>query len=307
MQPLKESIKASYVELADLWMESFGTPFLGWWNKFLQSEVVPWFSRFTKAPTTKEEASLATMIWFQSNQPEISAVVNARNKSIENNTIAQNRFRHSMTQEPAYNPLMGILGGDKNSDWNLLRRFGNLPAYNKATMMPEDGYEPHKAWEFYKEFANLSDKQFAKIFPESNKAIYSSAKEKQERIRKIIKLYQDTGLDRFLENQVAERTDIPLLNNMRLGVFGDYEVADVQANINKILDAGASLGSNNTNMLLEQLISWLAKIAGDTGSIDAVVKSEEFQRLANSLGGIGTAESAATLYNERQMRGIGRQ
>lgn len=304
MQPLKESIKASYVELADLWMESFGTPFLGWWDKFLQNKIVPWFDKFSTPPTTEEDASLATLIWFQTNQKTVSALVDARNKAIEGNVSAQNNFRHTMLQEPADNPLMSRLGA-KDSGWNMAQRFALLPAYNSATMLPESGYEIHKAWTLYKEFAELSDDKLKKLYPGA--ALYSSAKDKQQRVRDIIKLYQDYGLDRFLENKQAEHTDIPLINTLRLGTFGDYDVADAQAIVDKLVNAGTSLGSNNTNKLLEQLVTILSTIAGDTGSIDAVVKSPEFRLMSDTLGGRGTAESVANMYNERQMRGIGRQ
>lgn len=83
---LNESIKASYAQMSLDWQEAFGKPFKDWWDKTLQSKVVPWFEKMVSYVKVQQEEGGAGAKAVALTLKPGDNVWEERNKQIEYNS-----------------------------------------------------------------------------------------------------------------------------------------------------------------------------------------------------------------------------
>lgn len=312
MQPLKESIKTSYTELADLWMESFGTPFLGWWDKFLQNQVIPWFSKATKKPTEQEEFETGAAVWALTNSSKIDAIVSDRNRVIKSNTWGKNvaalggeywgmpfwdmgthtmSYRNDDPRAPYYiTPKTKLPRWSKEHDY-LNDWFGGIKATTAEGVQAQ--------WRLFEKFAHDYKEKDFEGRPDLL-AVWKRAKE-------ITSLYKDKALDDILLDKQFDFADIPLLKYAQMALFGEnVRYGDKTFNSMDVLKAmvedALSKGIYGANTVTgdDRLVELMTKLNLNAEQMRAIMETESMRAVFENVGGID-------YYKERQMTGIGRQ
>jgi hypothetical protein len=308
IQPLKESIKASYTELANLWMERFGTPFLGWWDTFLQNNVIPftntkffpWLEKVLGGDYTRENQ--ASYFWNR-HQKDFSYMVDLRNKAIEAEVPAMvaagNRYMLKDVE-----PDSAAYYNAKSINWftRTYGSFARVNPYNKYSLIPED-YNglwandlTHRWYEKYVKESERTDTDIEKEFKD-DRARQGTAKSFRDRMAKFNKYLKDTGLDRFITNKQDEAMDTIIMGFGNKAIYSDEGLEAATKALNSYLSMGTDTKGASAQVM-DKAVELLAAIVENTKQDkDAMLATKLMQTWTQTFGGPGFAEQLQHSYS----------
>lgn len=232
---LNESIKASYTQMSLDWQEAFGKPFKDWWDKTLQSKVVPWFEKMASyVKVQQEEGGTGAKAVALTIKPGDN-VWEERNRQIEYNS--GKAWEYVPFRLGRYVVNAGKIGGAENwATWIS----GNMSTIQSVRAI-------RNQWDLFERIADATD--------EDIQATGASRKDQakrtavRDRMAYLKKRLTDTHLIDFINNASKDESDFAILRLAQAvgagyGEFGgDNWKSFIDAAINQALDVGSNQNS----------------------------------------------------------------
>lgn len=209
---LNESIKASYTQMYDDWVDAFGLPFKKWWDKTLINTVIPWFEKIINyvSPESKEKRRK------ESNYKLAEASLDTDDpwRIMRNDTTMS-----EMALRTAASHVVTNIKDDKAA-WDAIRRSNFIGGANIKGLFGDSAWD--KSVKFLADFDPLNrdkddpNKWFKALQKAASKGAYDknltgddakNAEELQFRAGQALRFLEKTGLGKRLTDLTHDDSD----------------------------------------------------------------------------------------------------